>query len=354
MTPILSEPPKRRSSVVRIFLFALLSLFLLAIIGGGWVAWQAYQHIAVPVGGDIKVVDVPDGSGVKQIGAILEQEKIISSAYAFEWYVWFQKWGAELKAGQYKFDPSKALPDITQQLREGGSESQEYQVTIPEGLRRTEIADLIAAKGYVTAEAFLAASDTISEEMRSALKITDAPADATLEGFLFPETYRFFKNATAEEIVERLVGQFQTEMTADVLEAIEASGRSVYETVTLASIVESETHNEEDQPKVASVFLNRLEIGMKLESDVTVLYALDKRDPTVTYDDIAVESPYNTYKYGGLIPAPISNPGITAITAVTAPANTDDLFFVADIKTGETYYSKTFEEHSALVRKYVE
>lgn len=354
MTPILSEPPKRRSSIVRIFLRTLLALFLLLIIAGGWVGWKAYQLIAIPVGGSLTLVDIPDGSGVKQIGAILEEENIIASAYAFEWYVWFQKWGAELKAGQYKFDPSKALPAIAQQLREGGSESQEYQVTIPEGLKRTEIADLIAKKGYISAAEFLEATKQISPEMRIALKIEDAPVDATLEGFLFPETYRFFKSATAEDVVERLVSQFQAEMTTEVREAIEASGRSLYETVTLASIVESETHDADDQPKVASVFLNRLDIGMKLESDVTVLYALDKRDPTVTYEDLSVESPYNTYKYGGLIPAPISNPGITAITAVASPAETDFLFFVADIKTGKTYYSKTFEEHSALVRKYIE
>lgn len=326
---------------------------LLGLISAGVVANIAYQNMFVARGGSEALVDIPDGSGVKQIGAILEREKMIKSSYAFEWYIYLKKWGSELKAGQYKFDPTKNLAQIAQQLREGGAESQEYQVTIREGLRREDVAKDIAKLGYVTEADMLAATDHLPANLPFASLLSDVPADATAEGFLYPETYRFFKTDTAADIVDRLIAQFDATLDEQTRADIEASGRTLYETMTLASIVQAETSNPENQKKVASVFLNRLEQGMKLESDVTVLYALNKHDPYVTYDDLAVESPYNTYKYAGLIPAPLSSPTIDAIRAVAKPDQTDYLYFVADLKTGKVYFSKTYEEHQAYVDKYL-
>lgn len=290
-------------------------------------------------------VTIPKGAGAAQIGRILEEAGVIRSAEAFRYLVQFKKTGSKLKAGEQVLDPSMNAMDVMNTLIKGNFKL--YPVTIPEGLRMTEVAQIVSRsglKGLEDKNEFLRLCH--DRAFIRSLKLDTE----TLEGYLFPETYNFTKAITTKEAIKAMVGRFW-----DVWKKYEkdaASNKlSMNEIVTLASIVEKETGQAVERPLIASVFLNRLEKGMRLETDPTVIYGIKDFDGNLTRKHLQTPTPYNTYVIKGLPPGPIANPGEASIRAVLEPAESDFLFFVSK-NDGTHFFSKTLKEHNRAVNQY--
>jgi UPF0755 protein len=232
-------------------------------------------------------------------------------------------------------------------------------ITIPEGWRAEQIADRVSARGVGTLEAFMA---LVREGKSDSIFLSSRPAGASLEGYLFPDSYRTDAKTTPESIEKRMVAQFEAKFTLDMKAEAAARGMSINQIVTLASIIEREAVVPSERPIMAGVFYNRLDDGMKLDTDPTVQYAVANADPVsrqkygwwktdLTLDDLAIDSPYNTYKYPGLPPGPICNPGLASLQAAVDPAPSDFLYFVAK-PDGSHAFAKTLGEHNANVAQY--
>jgi len=249
---------------------------------------------------------------------------------------------------------------------------EEISLTFIEGLSNKELGDFLAQKGVVDSQSdFLAAVKNFSIEKYPFLP---AQAAGNLQGFLYPDTYRFFKDITdrnitsstaaSDIVIDKLLATFGQKIPPDAAALAKAQGLSLYQAITLASIIEKETGREaiSDEQKqgldtergiIAGIFYNRLKIGMALESDATVNYITGKNDPSVSEADTKINSPYNTYKYPGLPPTPISNPSLSSILAVLHPTQTNYMYFLHDQTTGKAYYAVTYEEHLANKQKYL-
>ncbi|MEW5723737.1 MAG: endolytic transglycosylase MltG [Thermodesulfobacteriota bacterium] len=327
------------SRLVIVFLI----LCLLALLGAG-VAYLEIRTRLMPVSAEPTKVDVtiPKGAPVLEIGRILEEHKVIRSAEAFRHYVAFKKVGHLLKAGEMVLDSSLGTPQIVEALIKGSFKL--YALTIPEGLTMRQIAQKAAEAGFVDQQEFLALC-------RDRQFITTLGLDVdSLEGYLFPQTYYFPKNVTTREVIKTMVDMFW-----QVWDRYQSTAKNHKLTrpqiITLASIVEKETAAPEERPLIASVFLNRLEKGMKLETDPTVIYGLENFNGNLTKKDLQTPHPYNTYVIQGLPPGPIASPGEESIKAVLRPAVSDYLFFVSR-NDGTHQFSRTLKEHNQAVNKY--
>ena len=267
--------------------------------------------------------------------------------------------GEGIKADLYKLSPSLTIKEIAGVLLRGES-TRDNEIRIIEGWTINQIASEYAkfkkdfSKSDKTEEdlqgEFLKASQKTSDYDYDFLK--SAPEDATLEGFLFPDTYELYQDATPQDLIEKMLTNFDNRIE-NLKGDIEERDENIFEIVTLASIVQKEVQTEEDMKGVAGVYFNRLYIGRELESDVTVNYVTGKNDPTPSYADTDAVSPYNTYQNEGLPPGPVSNPGIMAIRATVNPADHDYYYFLTRLDTGEALFSTRGYEHEAKKEKYL-
>jgi UPF0755 protein len=221
-------------------------------------------------------------------------------------------------------------------------------ITFPEGLTIRQMAALYEAKGFGPAREFADAAKD-----RALISALD-PDARDLEGYLFPDTYALPRKATAAQLVQRMVAAFMKALTPDLLDKADARGLTIRQLVTLASIVEKETGNKEERPLVAAVYANRLKIGMPLQCDPTVIYALDRAgryDGNLTRENMQFDSPYNTYRYPGLPPGPIASPGRASLAAAASPADAAYLYFVSR-NDGTHAFAATLEEHNRNVQQY--
>ncbi|MBM7868132.1 endolytic transglycosylase MltG [Heliobacterium gestii] len=327
------------------------TLGFVAIIGiiAAVIAFQMYQQGLTALDPEDRqeiVVEIPSNVTAREIGDLLESKKVIRSSSAFASYARGHG-GESLKAGEYALTPSLSVPEILNVLIEG--KTRLYSVTIPEGYTTRQIIELFTSKGLVDREAFRKA---LAQTPLDYDYLKGLPANENrLEGFLFPATYRIRRETTPEEIVRMLVSRFDQEMTPEVRARMKALNIGVRDAVILASLVEREAQKEEDRPVISAVFRNRLNKGMKLEACSTIQYLLGQPKAKLYYKDLQIESPYNTYKYQGLPPGPIANPGKASLQAALYPANTDYLYFVAK---GDGYhqFSRTYSEHLQAVAKY--
>lgn len=323
-------------------------LFFLIIVIAAFFMGQAY------LGGRPVVIEnvsltIPDGSGTKAIAAILKDNGVIRSEGAFVRYVKQKGISQDLRSGSYVFDGEMTLERVCDALLRGRGNATEVRVTIPEGLTVEQTAEIFAEKGLVDKDAFIAYT------LNGDFPYDYLPPKGTterLEGFLFPDTYQISTQWDEEDIVNMLLRQFDKVFKEEWREQAEESGRSIYDVVILASIIEREAKVQEDRPIIAGVFLNRLAIGMKLESCATVQYALGEVKPVLLYKDLEIDSPYNTYQMKGLPPTPIAAPGKASLEAALYPTESDYLFFLAK-PDGSHYFSKTLAEHNAAKNKYL-
>ena len=286
--------------------------------------------------------DVLTGSNSRAIAKRLAEQKLIRSEYAFRIVVRYRGTGKRLQAGTYALRRNMALWDLLAEFEKGQVTLVSW--TVPEGLTTPAIAELWKMSSFGTVEAFLKAAESPRLLKRYGLE------DKTVEGYLFPNTYKFAKGTTAEKIVEMMLDEFKQQWTGKFDEEAQNLGRTRHEIVTLASVIEKEAQFGPERPRISSVFHNRLTRNWRLQADPTVLYALGNPERLLTKADLAVDSPYNTYKYKGLPPGPIANPGIDSIVAALRPEKTDYLYFVA-IGEGKHHFSKTLSEHNRVIRK---
>jgi len=318
-------------------------------------------RLSAPLGDGPVFIVIEPGDTAASIGKRLEASRVIDSAGNFQRLAEILGAQGGLEAGEYEFLPGTSALDAVVRIRDGLTAAR--VVPIPEGMRMEEIAALLEARGVVKAADFLTAANALATSGTGldADLLSSRPRSATLEGYLYPATYSFSRSANANEVVLKLLEALSTRFTPELRQEARAQGLSVHDVLTLASIVEREAVLPEEMPVIASVYRNRLALGMPLQADPTVQYAITARPGSVlefgywkrrlSLQDLQFDSTYNTYVRPGLPPGPIANPGIEAIMAVIRPAKTDYLYFVAR-NDGSHAFSTTFEEHETNVRKY--
>lgn len=315
-------------------------------VGGASVA--AVVHALSPAGvGDSVTLEQPfrveRGATMGRIAHSLEAEGLVRSALAVEWLARARGVAGELRAGDYALSPALSSRQILDRLTKGRVVT--YPVGIPEGIRATEIAQRLAKEQLARPEAFLEA--VADAELAKQLGVEGE----TLEGYLYPETYRFSRGLDARAIATTMVEQF-LEVWSEIGPLAAQRGMSMREVVTLASIVEKETGAAEERPVIAAVFLNRLDRGMRLETDPAVIYGIENFDGNIKKKHLLDPSnPYNTYRHAGLPPGPIASPGADALRAVVQPAQSDYLYFVS-MNDGTHKFSRSYREHVNAVNQY--
>jgi len=290
-------------------------------------------------------VNVRPGSSVGAIARVLSDKGAIRTPTLFEFYVRIKGLGGKLKAGTYDIPAGTTMVAAVARLVAG--DVRQYKFTIIEGWTIKDIAAALKEKSYIEDEKMPAGFGSLTHD-KEFMKELGFEGASSLEGYLFPDTYRVAYPLEADEFIRRLVSHFNKVWNSLVKEG---SGVNRPETITLASIVEKETGNDAERPLVAGVLVNRLKRGIALQSDPTIIYGLPHFDGNLRKRDISNPHPYNTYVHPGLPPGPICNPGRASIEAVLGPAKTDYLYFVSK-NDGTHQFSKTLSEHLKAVRRY--
>lgn len=329
----------------------LIALFLLVVAAVLATSLYVYQQLQ-PVEGEqtAKNVTVPTGSSVREIGRVLEEQGLIRNADMFSYYVKYRGVAPELKAGEYQFTTGQTIDAMLQDMIDGKTVVSAKRFTIPEGWNIEQIADHLDAEGIVPKADFLKEADqgNFSEFPFVAQIPASKERKHRLEGYLFPETYEVNKDATAHEVISKMLAQFQKEWKPEWTSELKQQKLTMDQAVILASIVEREVTVDKERPIVAGVYYNRIHDKWPLQADATVQFVLGKQRDRLTFDDLKVSSPYNTYTNPGLPPGPIASPGRASLEAVVKPAKHDFFFYVTKKDgTSEHYFSRTLEEHNA-------
>lgn len=312
-------------------------LFLLLFITGltSYLWWKQAITSVNPADKTNITFIIRKGETARTVAERLRSLKLIRSPVAFFLIARFGGVGDNLQAGEFNINPAMNLPLIAKTLTHGTSDT---WITIPEGWRNEEIALELTQKLSIPESEFLKKSK---------------------EGYMFPDTYLVPKEASAAAVVDLFLGNFQKKIGPNIIEQAAKKGLNINSLITIASLVEREGKHDGDRPVIASVILNRLNIGMKLDIDATIQFALGYQSTektwwkkNLTLDDINLNSAYNTYKNPGLPPGPIANPGLQSIMAVVNAPETDYLFYISDSQ-GEIHPAKTIEEHNANITKYL-
>jgi UPF0755 protein len=327
---------------------ALWVVLLAVIVAGAFVAWMVLGAGTPYKGYDAaeQFVEIPQGAGPTSIARRLVAAGVVRDEALFRFELARSGAGRKLQAGEYRFDRPMTVGEVIAKIARG--EVYLRPLTFREGLTIRQMAELYEAKGFGNAADFIKAAAT-----GSLVQDLD-PAARDLEGYLFPDTYALPRRATAEQLISRMVASFQRALTPDIRERAAARGLGVRALVTLASLVEKETGKAEERPLVAAVYANRLAIGMGLQCDPTVIYALEKAgryDGNIRREDLQFDSPYNTYRYAGLPPGPIAAPGRASLEAAADPASVPYLYFVSR-NDGSHAFATTLDEHNRNVFEY--
>lgn len=327
----------------RVFIVGLVGLVLI----GGATVFIRYKYNEelkpVSTSQEAHLIVIKQGASVEEIANQLQAAKVIRSAWAFRLYVSSKEVGSDLKAGSYELAASQSVAEIVAQLTHGKVATN--LVTILPNQRISQVRNRLLQEGF-TASDVDRALDPAMYPGHPAL--VDKPASASLEGYLYPDSYQKADGTTAQMIVQAALDQMNTRLTPDLRSAFAAQGLSTYQAITLASIVEKEVPKQEDRETVAQIFLKRLRIGMRLQSDATASYGavLAGEKPSSRF-----ESAYNTYSHAGLPPTPISNVTASSLRAVAHPTTTDWLYFVSG-DDGTTHFASTLQEQEANIDQY--
>lgn len=354
------------AKIVRKVVFVLLSIIILTFIFIGTFGYFYVKSGIGPVAEDSKEeieIEIPLGSSTVEIAEILKENGLIKNSTLFRFYIKFKNY-ADFQAGDYTLSPAMSLNEILEELQHGKvMEEPLFRVTIPEGKTVEQIATIFSKQMNFSEEEFVdtALDSSFIERMMDKFpnllskEVLNEDLYMPLEGYLFASTYDIYdEDLTTDQIIEMMI-----ERTNDILEKkielIEESGYTIHEILTLASVIEREAKFPEDRPKVAQVYFNRLENGMKLQSDITAFYGLKniEHKAVVTYDDLEVSTPYNTYKIDGLPIGPIDSPSEDSIDAVLTPEGEEftKLYYFSR-PNGETFYADTLEEHEQIKQEY--
>jgi UPF0755 protein len=353
-SPVNEPKPPRRLSWKKWLLIGISAALLLTIIGA-ILGYMWYQKELTAVSNDktstLVNVTIESGSTPSDISTLLKGKQLIRSKNAFDIYTRVNGLQAQLQAGSYRLSPAESTPEIVKHLVSGNVD--EFSITFFPGATLTDTTDKAENK-KVDVTTILKRAGYSEDEIKAALNKTydhpvfaTKPASADLEGYVYAETYNFASSATVEDILTRTFDELYTQVKDQKLEeGFKAQGLTLYEGITLASIVQREVGSADDQKQVAAVFYNRLKSDMALGSDVTYHYAADKLGVARDYN---LDSPYNTRKNSGLTPGPISAPGASALLATAYPAQNNYLYFLSG-DDDVTYFGTTVAEHEANIR----
>ena len=288
-------------------------------------------------------MEIPAGAGPAAICRRLTEAGVVRDAFSFRVALWRSGQARRLQAGEYRFDRAMAASDVIDKIARGDVVTQ--PITFPEGLTVRQMAQIYEREKLGKAADFIRAAQNV-EPIRDL-----DPAAGDLEGYLFPNTYSMPRKASAADLLNRMVTAFRDALTPELIERATARGLSVRQLVTLASLVEKETARSEERALVAAVYSNRLRIGMGMQCDPTVIYALERAGRytgNLTRDDLRFDSPYNTYRYAGLPPGPIASPGRASLEAAASPADVPYIFFVSR-NDGSHVFAVSLDEHNRNV-----
>jgi UPF0755 protein len=292
--------------------------------------------------------------GSVMISQELDRAGLIKNWVVFELYVWYRGTSSQLQPGNYDLKMNLTAKELAQILTRGADAVvlKEISLTLIEGWNNNDYAEYLNKQGFGQPADFFEIIQKKQSWWDNYDFLASRPKDRDLEGYLFPDTYRVYRNATIKDIVNKMLENFGRKLTPQLRAEIEKQGKTIHEILTLASIVEKEVPTPADRKTVAGIFYKRLENNIGLQSDATLNYITKKGTVQPSYEDTRVDNPYNTYKYRGLPPGPICHPGLDAIIAAIYPAPTDYLYFLTTPE-GKVIYSRTYEEHLAAKRKYL-
>ncbi|MBM7716496.1 UPF0755 protein [Bacillus thermophilus] len=355
---------KSEAIIIRkiVAIIALITVILMTVtILGGIIYIKSALKPVDPENNKTVKIEVPIGSSTSTIGQTLKEKGIIKNATVFKYYVKLNN-VAGFQAGVYDMAPSMTLSEIAQTLQTGTLAREAiFKIAVPEGYQLEQIAESIEKHTDYTKKEIMEKLDDQETIKQLQEKYPDLLTDSLLnknikhplEGYLFPATYSYYEeNPPLESIIDPMI-QKTYEVVTKYDEQMKEKKMDVHKLLTLASLIEKEATEKADRHLISSVFYNRIQKDMPLQTDPTVLYALGEHKERTMYKDLEVDSPYNTYKVKGLPPGPIANAGEASIKAALNPAESQYLYFLAEYGTGEVHYSKTLEEHNKLKAKYI-
>lgn len=325
---------------IKILLSIAISLIILALIAVFYIKNDLY-------GLNLKsgIFEIKEGQGVMEILDSLKEKNLIRNKWIMLIYLKLKNYDKKLKAGIYELPKTNSPVDVIEVIVSGKTALQ--KITILEGWTIKEIAEYLDERGIVKKDDFLASAK------REKWNFDFLENSDSLEGYLFPDTYYVSYKASSEDIIRKMLENFDKKLTNEIKEEIKKQEKSIKEVVTLASIIEKEVYKEEDRKIVAGIFLKRLFQGKPLEADSTINYITGKNTPQPSFEDTRTDSEYNTYLNPGLPPDPICNPSLSSILAALYPKETDYFFYLNRQDTKETLFSKSYEEHLENKRKYL-
>ena len=370
------DKKKRQNSVAKRIVWTIVGLLFISLAVTGAFVYTYIDSALKPVDAkstEYVTVEIPSGSSAKEIGSILEKQGLIKSGQVFNYYTKFKSY-ANFQSGYYNLQKSMSLDSIAKELQKGGTDTPQPpslgKLTIPEGYTLDQIAQAvekssnkkvsISAKDFLAKaqdEAFITKMVAKYPKLLSGLPTKDKGVKYRLEGYLFPATYHYTADTTVESLIDQMLAAMDSNLSK-YYDTLSSKNLTVNDVLSVASLVEKEGSTDEDRKNIASVFYNRLNQGMPLQSNIAILYAQGKlgQKTTLAEDaaiDTNIDSAFNVYKNPGLMPGPVDSPSLSAIEATINPNKTDYLYFVANTETGTVYYATTYEEHAKNVEEHV-
>ena len=327
----------------------LLILVLLVAVAVGYGFYFYNDNLTAVDEGKTKMITIEGGSSSDDIGAILLDNNLIKNLTVYKIYLRQSNLGNQLKAGDFEISDNLSLPEVVDLIIQGENINKTTNFTVPEGLNVTEVGKLLSEKFEFTQEEFLTLTELV-DIYRDSYEFLEDREIVTLEGFLYPNTYNVYLDSTADDIITIMLKGFDNIYQEHIKG--NTGDKSVYEIVKMASVVEGEAQVDEERPIIASVFYNRIEIGMMLQSCATVQYALGEKKEKLYEEDLKVESLYNTYQHTGLPIGPINSPGLTSIKAALNPAETEYIYFLAK-GDGSHYFTDDYNDFLDAKAKYI-
>ena len=356
---------KKETSIIKKIMKYFMIALLVIVLVGGFFTWNYIKGETQPVDTaqtELVSFEIEQGASVKEVSKALEEEGIIRNSKLFNFYLKFKNVSG-FKSGLYHVSKSMTLDEIIAELSGQGKDKDQNatKVLIREGEQLTEIAKEVEKSTKYSAEDFMAKvqdEDFLRYLVQKFPKLLTQSYNGyqvkyVLEGYLFPATYDMNDSKTLQMLITEMVAKTD-EVMSKYYDKILASDYTLQEIMAMASLIEKEGTKLEDRKKISSVFHNRIKENMKLQTDVSVQYALGEHKEALSLSDLEVDSPYNLYQNYGVGPGPYNSPSEDAIVAALEPEKTDYLYFLADIKTKEIYYAKTYEEHLELKAKYID
>ena len=356
---------KKETSIIKKIMKYLMMALLVIVLVGGFFTWNYIKGETQPVDTaqtELVSFEIEQGASVKEVSKALEKEGIIRNSKLFNFYLKFKNVSG-FKSGLYHVSKSMTLDEIIAELSGQGKDKDQNatKVLIREGEQLTEIAKEVEKSTKYSAEDFMAKvqdEDFLRYLVQKFPKLLTQSYNGyqvkyVLEGYLFPATYDMNDSKTLQMLITEMVAKTD-EVMSKYYDKILASDYTLQEIMAMASLIEKEGTKLEDRKKISSVFHNRIKENMKLQTDVSVQYALGEHKEALSLEDLEVDSPYNLYQNYGVGPGPYNSPSEDSIVAALEPEKTDYLYFLADIHTKEIYYAKTYEEHLELKAKYID